>query len=159
MNRADDREPVLRLGVADRVAAGEDRAGRAHLLVRSGEDRARRARSASSSGNAAIESASSGVAAHREDVVERVRRRDRAEERRVVDERREEVDGEDERALVVEPVDGGVVGRVEADEQILRLRRDEALEQLLEPRRRVLRGAAAADREAREARRSPRRLL
>ena len=57
---------------------------------------------------------------------------------------------EDERALVVEPVDRGVVGRVEADEQVLGLRRDEALQQLLEPRRRVLRGAAAADGEARE---------
>ena len=68
-----------------------------------------------------------------------------AEEGRVVDERREEVEREDERALVVEPVDGGVVGRIEADEEVLRLRRDEALQQLLEPRRRVLRRAAAAD--------------
>ena len=91
-------------------------------------------------------------AAHGEDVVERVRRRDPSEERRVVDERREEVDREDERALVVEPVDGRVVRRIEADEEVLRLRGDEALQQLLEPRRGVLRRAAAADGEAREAR-------
>ena len=158
MDRADDREAVLRLGVADRVPAGEDRAGRANLLVGSrehgadelgrkllgkGRDREREQRRA----------------AHGEDVVERVRRRDPAEERRVVDERREEVDREDERALVVEAIDGGVVRRVEADEEVFGLRRDEALEQLLEPRRGVLRRAAAADREARQARRLHARLL
>ena len=101
----------------------------------------------SSSGNAATDSASSGDAAHREDVVERVRRRDRAEVARVVDDRREEVDREHERALVVEPVDGGVVGRVEPDEQVLRLGGHEAAQQLLEPRRRILRGAAACGHE------------
>ena len=63
--------------------------------------------------------------------------------RRIVDDRREEVDREDERALVVEPVDGRVVRRVEADEQVLRLGRDEAAQQLLEPRGRVLRRAPA----------------
>ncbi len=99
-------------------------------------------------------------AAHREDVVERVRRRDAPEQRRVVDERREEVEREHERTLVVELVDRGVVGGVEADEQILRLGGDEALEQLLEPRRRVFRGATAADGEARQTLwLSPRRLL
>ena len=71
----------------------------------------------------------------------------------VVDERREEVDGEDERALVVEPVDGSVVGRVEPDEQVGRLRRDEAAQQRLEPRGRVLRGATAALGELRQAHR------
>ena len=60
MDGADDREPVLRLGVADRVAAGEDRARRAHLFVGGREDRATTS-VGSSSGKAAIESASSGV--------------------------------------------------------------------------------------------------
>ena len=73
----------------------------------------------------------------------------RAERRGVVDERREEVEGEDERAVVVELVDGRVVGGREPDEQVLGLDGHEALEQLLEPRRRVLRGAAAADRQVR----------
>ena len=50
MHGADDREAVLRLGVADRVAAGEHRAGRAHLLVGAGEDRARTSRSAAPPG-------------------------------------------------------------------------------------------------------------
>jgi hypothetical protein len=83
-------------------------------------------------------------AAHGEDVVERVRRRDRAVVAGVVDDGREEVEREDQCPLVVEPVDGRVVGRREADQQVLGLRRDEALEQLLEARRRILGGAAAA---------------
>ena len=61
LDGADDGEPVLRLGVADRVAAGEDRARRAHLRVGAVEDRARRVSVGSSSGNAATDSASSGT--------------------------------------------------------------------------------------------------
>ena len=61
MHGADDGEAVLRLVVAQRVPAGEQRAGRAHLLVGAVEDRARPSRVGSSSGNAATESASSGV--------------------------------------------------------------------------------------------------
>ena len=89
-------------------------------------------------------------AAHREDVVERVRRGDRAERPRIVDERREEVDREDDRALVVEAVDRGVVGRVEPDEEILGVGGNEAGEERLEPRRRVLGRAAARARQRRE---------
>ena len=66
--------------------------------------------------------------------------------------RREEVGREDERALVVELVDGGVVGRVEPDEEVLRRRRREAGEELLEPGRRVLRRAPASGLEAGEPR-------
>ena len=143
---ADDREPVLRLGVADRVAAGEDRARRAHLPVGAVEDRTH------DLGRQLLRQRGDREreqrhAAHREDVVQRVRRRDRAEVVRVVDDRREEVDREDERALVVEPVDRCVVGRVEPDEQVLGLGGHEAAQQLLEPRGRVLRRAAACGRQ------------
>ena len=86
-------------------------------------------------------------AAHREDVVQRVRRGDRAEVVGIVDDRREEVDREDERALVVELVHRRVVGGVEPDEQVLGLGRHEPAQQLLEARRRVLRRAAACGRE------------
>ena len=86
-------------------------------------------------------------AAHREHVVQRVRRGDRPEVVGVVDDRREEVDREDERALVVELVDRRVVGRVEPDEQVLGLGGHEAAQQLLEPRRRVLRRAASRGRQ------------
>ena len=148
MDGADDGEPVLRLVVSDRVAAREDRAGAAHDLVRSGEDLAQHlGRQLLREGR--DREREQRHAAHREDVVERVRRRDRAEVARVVDDRREEVDREDERALVVEPVDRGVVGRIEPHEQIRGLDRHEAGEQLLEPRRRVLRGAAPGPGQAR----------
>ena len=86
-------------------------------------------------------------AAHGEDVVERVRRGDRAERARVVDQRREEVDREDDRPIVVEPVDRRVVRGVEPDEEVLRLGGDEPGEQRLEPRGCVLRGASARPRE------------
>src|SRR5437762_7058171 len=88
--------------------------------------------------------------AHREDVVERVRRGDRAEVAGIVDDRREEVDGEDERALVVELVDRRVIGGREPDEEIRigldRQGADEGLQQ----RRRVLRRAASTRYELRE---------
>ena len=63
--------------------------------------------------------------------------------RRVVDERREEVEREDQRGAVVEAVDRGVVGRRKPDKQVLGLRRDEPGEQLLEAGGRVLGRAAA----------------
>src|SRR5262249_53907942 len=89
-------------------------------------------------------------AAHREDVVERVRRGNRSERARVVDERGEEVDGEDERALVVEPVHSRVVGGIEADQKIFRISRNEAGKKSLESPGRVLRRTAAGRRERRE---------
>ena len=74
---ADDGEPVLRLVVADRVAAGEQRAGCAHLLVRGGEDRGQHLvrQLLRERGDRQREQRR---AAHREDVVQRVRRGDRA---------------------------------------------------------------------------------
>ena len=87
-------------------------------------------------------------AAHREHVVERVRGGDRAEVGRVVDDGREEVDREHERSLVVEAVDRGVVGRIEPDEQVLRVGGNEPGEQLLQSTGRVLRRAAAGDGQA-----------
>ena len=149
---ADDGEPVLRLVVADRVPAGEDRTGRADDLVRARQDLAQHLgrQLLRERGDREREQRH---AAHREHVVERVRRGDRAEGARVVDDRREEVDREDERALVVEPVDGRVVGGIEPDEQIGGVGRHEAGEERLEPRRRVLGRAAAGLRERGQRRR------
>ena len=123
--------PASRPPAARTCASAAAKISREHLhrqLLREGRDREREQRRA----------------AHREDVVERVRRRDRAVVARVVHDRREEVEREDQRPLVVEPVDGRVVGRREPDEQVLGLGRDEAGEQLLEARGRVLGGAASA---------------
>ena len=136
------------------MAAGEDRARLAHLPVGAVEDRAhdldrqllrqRRDRQREQR-----------LTTHREHVVQRVRGRDRPEVVRVVDDRREEVDREDERTLVVELVDRGVVGRVEPDEQVLGLGGHEAAQQLLEARRRVLRRAPARRRQVGQLHASP----
>jgi hypothetical protein len=80
---------------------------------------------------------------HCEHVVERIRRGDRAVVAGVVDDGREEVEREDQRALVVQTIDGRVVRRGETDEQVLGLDRNESRQQLLETRSRILRGAAA----------------
>ena len=149
MHQADDREPVLRLGVANRVATRENRASSTnallgpgehlaeHLdrkLLRKGGDRERQERRA----------------AHRVHVVQRVRRGDGAERSRIVDERREEVDREHDRPLVVQAVHRRIVGRIETDEQILGVGRDEPCEKRLETRGRVLRRAPSGARERRE---------
>jgi hypothetical protein len=62
----------------------------------------------------------------------------------IVDDRRKEVDREDERPVLVEQVDGGVVRRREADEQTLRLHRHESAQELLEAGGRILRRAPTA---------------
>ena len=146
---ADDGEPVLRLRVADRVTAGEQAARSADLRVGCGEDRRQHLRR-QLLGERRDREREQRCAAHREHVVECVRRGDRAVVGRVVDDGREEVEREDQRALVVEPVDGGVVRGRESDEQVLGRNRNEALEQFLQPCRGVLRGAAAAARQVRE---------
>ena len=149
MNHADDGEAVLRLGVADRMAAREDRARLAHLLVGAREHLAEHL-DRKLLGERGDGEGEQGPAAHREHVVQRIRRRDRAERARIVDERREEVDREDDRALVVEAVDRRIVGRIEADEEILGIGRSEPGEERLEPARRVLRRASARLGERRE---------
>ena len=103
MDDSDDCKPVLRLRVANRVTSREDRSRRAHALFRSREDLAEHLdrQLLGERGNRQCEKR---PAAHREDVVQRVRRGDRPERSRIVDERREEVDGEDDRPLVIEPI-------------------------------------------------------
>ena len=57
-------------------------------------------------------------AAHRIDVADGVGRGDAAEVERVVDDRHEEVGGGDQRLLVVELIDGRVVGGLDAHQQL-----------------------------------------
>ena len=109
VDRPDHRQAVLRLRVADRVAAREDAAGLAHLRRGSLEDR-REASRGSSSGNAAIDSAKRTRPPIANMSRQRIGRGDRAVGLRVVHERREEVDRADDRDLVADAVDGGVVG-------------------------------------------------
>jgi hypothetical protein len=91
------------------------------------------------------------LAAHRVDIGERVGRGDAAEVERIVDDRHEEIGRRDDRLLVVELVDGGIVGGVVADEQIgKRRQRRGALEQVGQHAGRDLAAAAAAVGKARE---------
>jgi hypothetical protein len=143
MHGADHGEPVLRLGVADRVPAREQRARRPDLRVGGGEDlRQHLDRQLLREGG--DRERQQRRSAHREHVVERVRRRDRPVVGGVVDDRREEIQGEDDRAVVVEAIDRRVVRRGEADEEILGVHGHEPFQELLQPRGRILRGATAA---------------
>jgi hypothetical protein len=121
----DDCQPVLRLGIANCVPTGQQGARGADLRVGRGEDLGQHLQRQLLGKGRDREGQQRG-SAHREDVVEGVRRRDRAVVARVVHDRREEVEREDQGTLVVEAVDGGVVGRREPDEQVLGLGGHEA---------------------------------
>ena len=114
----DHGEAVLRLRVADRVAAREDSAGLAHGRGRPREDRrhgvARQILRERGHGHREED-----ASAHREDVRHGIGGRDRAVGLRVVHERREEVDRADDRDLVAQAVDSGVVGRRETGQQVV----------------------------------------
>jgi hypothetical protein len=91
--------------------------------------------------------------AHRPDVGEGVRGGDAAEPVRVVDDRREEVDGLDDRLLVGEREDGRVVARLVADEDARIVGAWEVAQDLREIRRADLARSTGAVAEAREAHR------
>ena len=99
VGRADDREAVLRLGIADGVAAGERSAGFADLRCGAVEDRRERV-PRQLLGERRDRQGEEDAAAHREHVAQRVRGRDLAECPGVVDERRKEVERGDDRELV-----------------------------------------------------------
>ena len=109
VDRADDREAVFRLLVANRVTACENRTCISHLLGGGGEHIGHDSRR-QLLGESRDREREQRRAAHRKDIVERVRRRDPPEDRRIVHERREEVERENERTLVVELVHRRVVG-------------------------------------------------
>ena len=142
---ADDREPVLRLRVADRVAAGEDAARLADLRGRRLEHRGER-RLREVLGERGDRQREQHPAAHREHVRQRVGRGDLAVRDRVVDERREEVERAEDREVVRDAVRGGVVGRLEAgDERRVAVRaRAQPGERIGQQVRPQLRGTAAA---------------
>ncbi len=115
---AADGEPVLGLGVVDRVAAANDGTGRGNGLEAAGEDLAEQLGRQLVQGEGDEVDRDERRAAHRVDVGERVGGGDPAEVTRVVDDRGEEVGGVDERLVLVDPEDGRVVGGVGADEQV-----------------------------------------
>ncbi len=85
--------------------------------------------------------------------LEMARRGDRAEVERIVDDRHEEVRCRDDRAIIVDPVDGVVVGRFDSDQQRIGKDTFGGTEYLAQHRGRDLAAATAAVTELREANR------
>ena len=147
MGGADHGEPVLGLRVADRVAAGERAARLADLGRRALEDRGQHV-TWQVLWKGRDRQGEQHAAAHREHVGERVRRGDLAVRPRVVDQRREEVERADDREVVADSVDGGVVGRGQPGDQLIggvgRGVRAQAAQRVGEEVGAELRGTAAA---------------
>ena len=119
VDEAGDGEPVERLGVLDGVAAGQDAPGLRDLVGAAPEDLVDELEREVLERDADDVHGGDRAAAHGVDVGERVGGRDLPVEVGVVDDRREEVDGLDEGAVGVEPVDGGVVGGGGSDEEVV----------------------------------------
>ncbi len=152
VGRPDRGEPVLRLGVVDRVAAQHRAAVGHRRLGAAAHDRGEVVRVAVGRvrGHRQRERRRR---AHRVQVAERVGRRDRAEGRRVVNDRREEVNRRDHRQVVAHQVGGRVVGALEAHQhaRVGRRRRHQG-ERLGEGRLAELAAAPAPAGHGREAR-------
>ena len=118
IDRADDREPELRFGVVDGVAAAHDRTRGPDDVVATVEHAREELERQALAGPRDEVQGEEWRAAHRVDVGQGVRGRDPAPVVRVVDDRREEVGGEHHGEVVAEAVDRGVVGRVEPDEEV-----------------------------------------
>ena len=117
---ADDDEAIDRLDGIDRVAAGDRNArGCAHGFA-AVEDAADRLDRQLVDRHADERQREQRRAAHRVDVRDRVGRGDPAEVVRIVDDGHEEVGRRDDRLALVQLVDGGVVGGLDADEERLR---------------------------------------
>ena len=115
---ADDREPELRLGIVDGMSTTDDRAGGAHDVVTAVEHaREQLERQALAWPGDEVER-EQRRATHRVDVGQRVGRRDPTPVVRIVDDRREEVGGDDDGEVVAEAIDRGVVGGVETHEEV-----------------------------------------
>ena len=117
LSGAGDRETVDGHVVLDRVAAPDDRAGLGDLLRSAPENLLEDLLRQDGRGKRDERQSEDRTRPHRVDVGERVGRGDLAEEIRVVDDRREEVDRRDEHLPVADPVHGRVVGGRVPDQQ------------------------------------------
>ena len=120
MHETDHDQSVDRLDRVDAVAAGDRDAGRCADRFAAVQDAADRLHRQLVDRHADQRQREQRRAAHRVDVRDRVRCGDAAEVERIVDDRHEEVGGRDDRLLVVQPIHRRVVGRFDADEQLLR---------------------------------------
>ena len=117
VSRARDGHAVLGLGIVDGMAP-HDRDPRLPRLVHPALEDAGEQVEVEPLRPADEVQREQGPAAHRVDVAQRVGCRDRSPVVRVVDDGGEEVHGLDERYPLGDQVHGGVVGRVEAEEQV-----------------------------------------
>jgi hypothetical protein len=117
MHQAQRHQAVDRLHRIDRVAAGDRDARLAAHRGAAFQDLADGLQRQHVDRHAHQRQRHDGRAAHGVDVADGVGGGDAAEVERVVDDGHEEVGGGDQRLLVVEPVDGGVVGGLDAHQQ------------------------------------------
>ena len=147
-------QPVLRFLIDDRVPAGHRSAGFAHLRCAAAQDLRGHVRGQILREGRDVQR-EEHPAAHRVDVGHCVGRRDRAVFVGIVDDRREEIERLHQRALIIQRVDGRIVRRIEADEQLRKLLRRklaaQAAQHLREAFRPVLGASTAAARQVREA--------
>jgi len=119
MGDPDHGQAVLRLGIADRVAAGERPARLADLAAGPGQDLGHDPLG-QLLGKGRDRQGEQDPAAHREHIRQGIGRGDLAECARVVDQGREEIEGADDCQLGCHEVDGRVVGRAQTGEQLRR---------------------------------------
>jgi hypothetical protein len=110
-------EAVEGFRAVDRVSTGDGRARLAHLDRTAGENLGDPC-GVQAVGEAGDVERKEHLAAHRVHVAHGVRRGDGAIGPRIVDDRREEIGGRDERARFVQPVDCGVIRLAQPDQHI-----------------------------------------
>ena len=160
MRLAGDAQTELELLVDDRVPADEHRARLAHLVLTAAENVGEHVDGGSlPDGKADDGERGERLAAHGEDVGQRVRGGDLAERVRIVDDRREEVDRLDEREIVAQHEDPRVVEGLATDEDSAVGVHRHAAQRLGQVTRTQLGGSTSAAREAREAKELGARLV
>ena len=143
VDKAGHGQPVFRLVVIDRVAAGDERPGLIDLVVAAAQDLMHGFLRHGLRHGHDVE-AELRLTAHGVDVGQRIRRCDLAEGIRVVRDGREEIDRLHERKLVRHLIDRRIVALVESDEQIFVLPHTDIAQQLRENARADLRAAPGA---------------
>ncbi len=118
VDRAGHGQPVLGLGIVDRVAAGDDDTRPERGIVAASQDLPQDLPAQVRERVGDQVEGRPRRAAHRVDVGQGVGRGDAAEVVRVVDDRREEVGGGHQSEVVAQAVNSSVVGRVKADKQV-----------------------------------------
>ena len=118
MDEPDDGEPVHELRALDRVAADDDRSRLVHLVGASPQQLAERLERHVPLGEHDDVERGDRSPPHRVDVAERVRRGHLPEDVGIVDDRREKIDGENERRLVVHAHDGAVIRLIASDDEV-----------------------------------------